>query len=194
LSFLYIRAYYHSVCRTILYKERHMEFTLPLTDADLIETARHLTPDETRKIITPTSDIFARYLFSSEHLKHLTLSFINAVRSDAGLKPATSVTLKNPFCLRDSVVIKETILDVEVEETDGVIYDVEIQNKPSADFFPRIQYYAANLYHKQIHRSDEYTDLRPCMMIALLNGTIYRTFRKPHCIGYTKLDKKIKGS
>ena len=157
-----------------------MEFTLPLTDADLIETARNLTPDETRKIITPTSDIFARYLFSSEHLKHLTLSFINAVRSDAGLKPATSVTLKNPFCLRDSVVIKETILDVEVEETDGVIYDVEIQNKPSADFFPRIQYYAANLYHKQIHRSDEYTDLRPCMMIALLNGSIYKSFKKPH--------------
>ena len=157
-----------------------MEFILPLTDADLIETVKALSPEQTRKIIKPTSDIFARYLFSSEHLKHLTLSFINAVREDAGLKPATSVTLKNPFCLGDSAVIKETILDVEIEEPDGVIYDVEIQNKPSEDFFPRIQYYAANLYHKQMHRSDEYTYLRPCMMIALLNGSIYTKFRKPH--------------
>ena len=157
-----------------------MEFILPLTDADLIETSKRLTPDEARQIIKPTSDIFARYLFSSEHLKHLTLSFINAVRLDAGLQPATSVTLKNPFCLGDSAVIKETILDVEVEEPDGVIYDVEIQNRPSADFFSRIQYYAANLYHKQIHRSDEYAYLRPCMMIALLNGSIYRSFKKPH--------------
>jgi len=157
-----------------------MEFILPLTEADLIETSKRLTPDEARQIIKPTSDIFARYLFSSEHLKHLTLSFINAVRVDAGLHPATSVTLKNPFCLGDSAVIKETILDVEVEEPDGVIYDVEIQNKPSEDFFPRIQYYAANLYHKQIHRNEEYTYLRPCMMIALLNGSIYKSFKKPH--------------
>ena len=45
---------------------------------------KDLTAEEARRTISPTSDLFARWLFSAPNHENLTKSFINAVLEDAG--------------------------------------------------------------------------------------------------------------
>ena len=162
-----------------------MEIAFPRTEAEAVALSRVLTVEETRTLISPTADIFARYLLSSERLKHLTLAFINAVLEDAGKSPAESVIIKNPFSLKDSPLIKETILDVEVRDSGGTLYDVEIQNAVSEEFYKRLQYYGANLYRGQLAEGNTYSMLRSCVLIALTSGHLNRKIHKPHHFQFT---------
>ena len=77
-------------------------------------TARNITIEEARARISPTSDIFARWLLSSPNHEHLTKAFINAVLEDAGHEQIESVTILSPFNLAQSMTRKETVLDVKV--------------------------------------------------------------------------------
>ena len=55
------------------------------------------TAGEARKIISPTSDMFARYLPAGEGRRLLTESFINAVLEDRGDPLIQTVQIKSPF-------------------------------------------------------------------------------------------------
>ena len=75
---------------------------------------KNITIEEARARISPTSDIFARWLLSAPNHEHLTKAFINAVLEDAGHEQIASVTILSPFNLAQSMTRKETVLDVKV--------------------------------------------------------------------------------
>lgn len=52
--------------------------------------------------ISPTSDIFIKYLFGmdTDDSNQLVLSFINAVLEDADFQPVVKIIQKNPFNYR----------------------------------------------------------------------------------------------
>lgn len=141
-----------------------------------------ITREEARKIIFPTSDIFSRYLLSSEKYKDLAKSFINAVLEDSGKTPVESITIKSPFNLADCFTGKESILDAATADTEGRMYDIEIQNSSSPAFFQRIAYYWAEMYKSQLKNADSYDILRPCIMIGLMKEKLFTETEKPHHI------------
>lgn len=142
---------------------------LPRTESELETFVKNMTPEIARKLILPTSDIFARYLLSSEDSKHLTLSFINAVLTDSGRQPAVAITLKNPFNLKRHVTERETVMDVEVQDENGKLYDIEIQNRMHDGFDNRIQYYGSKLYCNQFNKNINYGDMKQATVIAITN-------------------------
>ncbi|HAH63536.1 MAG TPA: hypothetical protein DCL73_15730, partial [Treponema sp.] len=131
------------------------------------------TEKNARRHISPTSDIFVRYLLASPKNSDITKSFINAVLEDAGTAPVESVKITSPFNLRQTVHDKETIMDVKVQDSAGRSYDIEIQNITSAELMERLNYYGTHLYFDQIGESEQYDRLKHCIIICLLRAHIY---------------------
>jgi len=63
--------------------------------------------------IRPYTDIFVRYLLGDEKNSDLLLSFINAVNKNLDLPEIKSVTIRNPYNLREIARDKETVLDIK---------------------------------------------------------------------------------
>lgn len=131
------------------------------------------TDKDARSHISPTSDIFVRYLLASPKNTDITKSFINAVLEDSGQQPVMSVKITSPFNLRQSIRDKETVMDVKVQDSGGRSYDIEIQNTASPVIMERLAYYGTHLYLDQIGESEQYDKLRQCIVIALLSKHIY---------------------
>src|SRR5574344_421029 len=109
---------------------------------------KDLTAEEARRTISPTSDLFARWLFSAPNHENLTKSFINAV------------------------------LDMKVSDQSGHQYDVEIQTTTNEVFWKRLTYYNNAMYNSQLKSSRQYDQLGSTTVIALLREHIYSMDRK----------------
>jgi predicted transposase/invertase (TIGR01784 family) len=121
--------------------------------------------------VKATSDIFIKYLFGmdTEESNRLMLSFINSVLQDADFPAITRVIQKNPFNYKEFENNKLTVLDVEVEDERGKIYNIEVQSSGDYDFCNRALYYWSKLYTSQLENGDEYTRLLPVISINILS-------------------------
>ena len=121
--------------------------------------------------VKATSDIFIKYLFGmdTEESNRLMLSFINSVLQDADFPAITRVIQKNPFNYKEFENDKLTVLDVEVEDERGKIYNIEVQSSGDYDFCNRALYYWSKLYTSQLENGDEYTRLLPVISINILS-------------------------
>ena len=95
--------------------------------------------------VLPSSDSFVLYLFGDESNVDLLLSFINAVHIDYDFPLIQSVTIKNPFSLKEFYSEKEIITDVKAVDENGKLYDIEIQSSSSIHFKKRSLYYWAQI-------------------------------------------------
>ena len=97
------------------------------------------------------SDIFVRYLLGDERNTDLLLSFINAVNADYDLPLLRSVTIKNPFNLKNLAKEKESVIDIKAEDESGRLYDIEVQVYGNKQYVHRSLYYWARLYSSQVN-------------------------------------------
>lgn len=132
------------------------------------------------KIVYPYNDFFVRYLLGSDENSDLLLSFINAVNENSGYPLITSVTIRNPFNLKEYQGDKESILDIKAVDEDGVHYDIEIQVSGNEMFANRSLYYWAKAYSSQLTEGEEYHLLRPVICINLINFTLINDNRDVH--------------
>jgi predicted transposase/invertase (TIGR01784 family) len=130
--------------------------------------------------VSPSSDIFFRYLLGSEANKDLLISFINSVNKDSDLSPIVDVQIKNPFNLKEFSQDKETIIDIKGVDERGRQYDIEAQATGNFNFRNRSLYYWAKLYTSQIQESDSFAKLRPTVCINLLNFKLFPDINQLH--------------
>jgi len=131
--------------------------------------------------ILPYTDVFVRYLLGDEKNTDLLLSFINAVNKDYGLPEIKSVTIRNPYNLKEIAKDKETILDVKATDEYGEIYNIEIQAAGNETFKYRALYYWAKLYSSQIETGEMYYELKPTISINLLNFNLIDSEKVHSC-------------
>ena len=65
----------------------------------------------------------------------------------------------------ESVDDKGTRLDVRVELADGTQVDIEMQNARREAQRRRALYYWSRMYQAQLHQGQDYSQLRPCVII-----------------------------
>jgi predicted transposase/invertase (TIGR01784 family) len=115
------------------------------------------------------SDIFIKYLFGKEGNEDILLDFLNDVLTDEGFPKVVSVTVKNPFNLKDFPMDKESYLDLKVVDENGKHYNIEVQSANHRFFVNRVLFYWSKLYTSQIKEGEDYGLLRPTISINLLN-------------------------
>ena len=120
--------------------------------------------------ISPTSDIFIKYLFGmdTDDSNQLVLSFINAVLEDADFQPVVRILQKNPFNYKEFKNDKLSVLDIQVEDEKGKIYNIEVQTYTDRKFQNRALYYWSKLYTSQLSEGDKYKRLHPVISINIL--------------------------
>lgn len=123
--------------------------------------------------ISPMQDIVFQYIFSSEGSENGLLGFINAIQESMGQPVATRVKIQHPFNLKKFKEDKQTVVDLKVQDSDGRIYDVEMQTVNHKSFLERIVYYASKLYSQQLLEGMDYSRLNPVYSIALVNFELF---------------------
>jgi hypothetical protein len=91
-------------------------------------------------LIKPTSNVFIAVLFSAPKNAALLCSIINAVLqdNDSNFEPVETVTVLNPFNIKDNIVDKNIIFDLRVVDQLGRAFNIEIQTYPHVLFRERI--------------------------------------------------------
>ena len=132
--------------------------------------------------LDPMSDIFTATLWSAPKNEHLLRSFINGVRTDAGMTPIVQATVLNPFNIKEFVASKGIILDVRAKDEHNLMYDIEVQTSNHPAFPNRILDYWSETFVAQLKSGLDYTELRQVISIILTSFPIFRQLENIHNI------------
>ncbi len=152
---------------------------------DLPQDARIFMNSDDRNFRTPllpTMDIVFQYIFGSEGSENGLLGFLNTIQMSVGRPLAKSVVIRNPFNRQDALEDKLSVLDLKVTDSNGQIYDVEMQTLNKNAFDKRILYYWSRLYAEQLQKSEDYWLLRPVTSIILSRFEIFSQHEDIHSV------------
>ena len=132
-----------------------------------------INPNIKYELLDPKNDFVFKKLFVAK--PNLLISLINAVRHD--YPPVVKIEIRHPEILPEHLEGKQIVLDVLAEDSEGVIYNVEMQVCKFVDWGARSLYYLARLLGKQLNKGENYDKVRPVVGIHLLD---FDLFSKPN--------------
>ena len=132
-----------------------------------------INPNIKYELLDPKNDFVFKKLFVAK--PNLLISLINAVRHD--YPPVVKIEIRHPEILPEHLEGKQIVLDVLAEDSEGVIYNVEMQVCKFVDWGARSLYYLARLLGKQLNKGENYDKVRPVVGIHLLD---FDLFTKPN--------------
>lgn len=121
--------------------------------------------------IRPTNDFAFRKIFGSSTNKLALISLLNAILEPS--IPLMDVEIQNPFSHQDFEQDKFCILDIKARDENQVIYDIEIQISVRPGLVQRLVFYACEEYAGQLNSGELYTQLKPVVVIALLEESLW---------------------
>ncbi len=135
------------------------------------------------KELSRMNDYFARYLLGQRGNEPLLLSFINSVMRDSNLSEFQSVTIRNPYNLKEHAAESETIVDVKATMSSGETVIVEIQVRGNKAFFSRaLEYWAKNYRSEKLElkNGEKVNVLAPVISINLLAFELFKSTELSH--------------
>jgi len=133
-------------------------------------------------ITDPMSDVFTASLWSAPKNERLLVSFINGVRTNAGMTPIVQATVLNPFNIKEFDASKGIILDVRAKDEHDRLYDVEVQISNHPAFPNRMLDYWSETFVSQLKSGMDYTELRQVLSIILTEFRIFQQLENIHNI------------
>jgi predicted transposase/invertase (TIGR01784 family) len=124
-------------------------------------------------ILNPTNDIAFKKIFATEENKDVLLHFLNDVFYDTGRDPIVEVHLMNTAQLPEGADKKMSMLDVLCKDDKGAVFIVEMQVASTEGFEKRAQFYAARAYSYQMHRGDDYRNLKEVVFLGVLDFVMF---------------------
>lgn len=122
--------------------------------------------------IRPTNDFAFKKIFGTSANKLALISLLNAILEPR--IPLMDVEIQNPFNLQEFEQDKLCILDIKATDENKVIYDIEIQISVRPGLMQRLVFYACEEYAGQLCSGEPYTQLKPVVVIALLEEPLWR--------------------
>ena len=126
--------------------------------------------------IDPTVDYAFKLLLGSPEHPAITIHFLNAVLGDE--VSIVEVDIIDPIIGKQYSSDKLSILDIAARDSNGRLYDIEMQTSLPAGLSERLAYYTASLYASQMGEGDDYMFLRPAISICVLDAILLR--QTPH--------------
>lgn len=121
------------------------------------------------ELLDPRNDFIFKRIFGSESNKDVLLAFLNSTFLEAGEPPLTEIILMNPYTDKDAPTDKQSILDIKAKTTEGKLINIEIQLFNPYHMEKRTLFYWSNMYYHQIKEGGNYSELKKCVTINILN-------------------------
>ncbi|MEI6874247.1 MAG: Rpn family recombination-promoting nuclease/putative transposase [Spirochaetota bacterium] len=131
-------------------------------------------------MLKAVNDMVFKFIFGSEERKELLREFVNLVLSRVNLPLASTMTLRNPFNLRQFETDKESILDIGAADESGRMFDIEVQLSTQKSYGSRALYYWSRVYGAQLPEAGKYEALHPVIGIHIVDFVLHE--RKRHFI------------
>ena len=128
--------------------------------------------------ISPINDFAFAKTFARPKNKVALISLLNAILQLE--RPIEDVTIRNPFNFQDFADDKLTILDIKATDTQGRIFNVEMQLSVHLGLVERMVYYGCEVYTDQLRKGDDFSELNPVFAICILNSVLWRENPKVH--------------
>jgi predicted transposase/invertase (TIGR01784 family) len=122
----------------------------------------------TKPLLSPKLDLVFKQLFVQDN--SLLLDLLNQVLSTYQYHTMTTLTIRNPQILPETIHEKFIILDVHAEDEFGRGYDVEMQSQSFSGYPLRSLYYLTKLYSQQLDSGAKYTQLNAVFGVHFLGG------------------------
>ena len=117
-----------------------------------------------KKLLSPKQDIVFQVLFGEKGSENITKEFLEAILHEK----ITKVNLdKNPILRSMKPKSKKGILDVLVEIDDKEKCNIEMQVGDREDIIPRILYYWARTYIRDLKSGEEYDKLQRTIVVLI---------------------------
>ena len=132
-----------------------------------------------QRFLNPTNDVAFKKVFGREEHKNILISFLNSI-----LRLEEKEWIQDiEFLKSEQVPIidggRRVIFDVKCRDLKGNEFIVEMQNRNVPDFAKRMQYYAAHSYVSQIGKGSSYVELKPIILVAVSNFTLFDSNTDP---------------
>ncbi len=121
--------------------------------------------------ICPFIDFAFKKTFGSPENKIALIGLLNAILE--GQIRIADVYIENPYNRQDFLDDKLSILDLKVTDDQGNIIDIEVQLSLKPGLVQRLVFYGCEIFADQLRTGDDYTGLKPVVVIALLRGTLW---------------------
>jgi len=123
--------------------------------------------------IDPRVDIVFKKLFGSPEHPNLTMSLVNAVLRQAGMPPAISLSVENPFRIAEFEGEKNSELDILYRDQRGNEIQLEMQMESHAGLAQRMVHNWSQLYTRQLGKAQDYKEHHPVVSIWILNEAMF---------------------
>jgi predicted transposase/invertase (TIGR01784 family) len=124
--------------------------------------------------IDPKIDCVFKAILGAENNRNLLLHFLNAILDNELPTPITQVEILNPYNDKEFLNNKLSIVDIKARDSEGHIYQIEIQLSSYAHLPARILYTWADIYSKQLQDGQKFHLLRRTYSIWLLTGNLIK--------------------
>ncbi|MEW5817645.1 MAG: Rpn family recombination-promoting nuclease/putative transposase, partial [Spirochaetota bacterium] len=141
--------------------------------------------------VNPLVDcVFKKLLGSDEH-KTLLIHFLNAVLASFLGQSVNDVEILNPYTLQDTFTDKLTIVDVKAKDSNGLIFQIEVQLSVYKSLRERMLYTWAGLYAKQLKQGEPFRQIPPVISIWLLGENLFKNCSMRHIFQLRDGENKI---
>jgi predicted transposase/invertase (TIGR01784 family) len=130
--------------------------------------------------IDPTVDCVFKAILGTEENKKLLIHFLNAVLNPVENGRIISVEILNPYNDREFMTDKLSVVDIKAKDTDGCIYQVEVQIVVYGAFDKRISYTWSDIYSSQLQKGKDYGELSPVISIWILCENLFNDSENFH--------------
>lgn len=127
------------------------------------------------RFVDVKNDVAFRKIFGNENKTEIIISFLNAILKLEDDRRIAEITIANPYQLPRIAGEKASIIDVKAVDKKGRQFVVEMQVADVHGFDKRVQYYACRDYSMQINRGEEYAQLKPTYLIAILDFNYFES-------------------
>jgi predicted transposase/invertase (TIGR01784 family) len=125
------------------------------------------------RFVNPRTDYAFKKIFGSEQSHDILISFLNAILNLTGDDVIIAVTINDPYQPPKTGGMKDTFLDVKVQDQRGLVYLVKMQVLNSMGFEKQMLFNACKAYVNQLGRGEMYRLLNRVVAITITGFVLF---------------------